>query len=404
MTYLIVGNGPAGVSAIERIREFDQSGRIVLVSPEANPPYSRIMTPEYMINEVKEEDLYIRGKDFYENYRVEPRLGRKVVKIYENESRVVLDDGEEIAYTKALIASGSHPIIPGWVDLSVKGVFSLWDKRDSERINQHLPETKEAVIVGGGLVGLQAARALTSYGIKVTVIEKLPRLMPVQLDETASGMLLAAIQEHGVRVLLDTEVKALEADEGVIKRVRTETEAIPADLVLISIGVRPNLEMVEGSSLVKERGLITNHYLQTNHPHIYAAGDVAQAPCQLTGEATLRALWLCAVQQGKIAGANMAGSYEKYRGSKAMNSIQLFGLSFLSVGQSETYEGDVERIVKAPMSGTYQKLIHREGKLVGLIFVEEVQKAGILYHKLGEPMYKGYWDGIQAWDDEEIFV
>lgn len=404
MTYLIVGNGPAGVGAVERIREFDQSGKIILVSPEANPPYSRIMTPEYMTDEVKEEDLYIRGNDFYEHYQVETRLGRKVAQIIEGEHKALLDDGEEIVYDKVLLASGSHPIIPSWVDLRVEGVFTLWDKFDSEKINRHLPETKEAVIVGGGLVGLQAARALTAYGIKVTIIEKLPRLMPLQLDETASGMLLNAIESQGVTVLLDTEVTALEAEEGKIKRVRTASAELPADLVLISIGVRPNLQMVEGSSLNKDRGLITDYHMQTSHPDVYAAGDVAQAPCQLTGKATLRALWLCAVQQGKVAGANMAGVKEKYQGSKAMNSIQLFGLSFLSLGQVETLEGDEERIIKVPKSGAYHKLILNKGRLVGLILVEEVQKAGVLYHKLGEPIYKGYWNGIQALDDEEIFA
>lgn len=404
MTYLIVGNGPAGVGAVERIREFDQTGKIILVSPEANPPYSRIMTPEYMTDEVKEEDLYIRGEDFYEKYHVETRLGRRVIKILEGEHKALLDDGEELVYDKALLATGSHPIIPPWVDLKVKGVFTLWDKLDSERINQHLPETKEAVIVGGGLVGLQAARALTAQGVKVTIVEKLPRLMPLQLDETASGMLFDAIEAHGVKVLLDTEVTALEAEEGKIVKVRTTLAEIPADLVLISIGVRPNLQMIEDGSLTKERGLITDYQMQTSHPDVYAAGDVAQAPCQLTGNSTLRALWLCAVQQGKVAGANMAGINDTYQGSKAMNSIQLFGLSFLSVGQTEALEGDEEQIIKAPLSGAYQKLIFKEGRLVGLIFVGEVQKAGILYHKLGEPLYKGYWNGIQALDDEEMFV
>lgn len=404
MTFLIVGNGPAGVGAVERIRELDKSGKIILVSPEANPPYSRIMTPEYMTDEVKEEDLYIRGDDFYKRYQVETRLGRRVVQIIGGEHKALLDNGEEIVYDKVLIASGSHPIIPSWVDLKVEGVFTLWDKLDSERINRHLPETKEAVIVGGGLVGLQSARALTSYGIRVTIIEKLPRLMPLQLDETASKMLLSAIESQGVTVLLDTEVTALEAEEGRIKRVRTASAELLADMVHISIGVRPNLQMVEGSSLNKDRGLITDYHMQTSYPDVYAAGDVAQAPCQLTGKATLRALWLCAVQQGKVAGANMAGIREKYQGSKAMNSIQLFGLSFLSLGQVETLEGDEERIIKMPMSGAYHKFILNEGRLVGSILVEEVQKAGVLYHKLGTPLYKGYWNGIQALDDEEIFA
>ncbi|SHI25485.1 NAD(P)/FAD-dependent oxidoreductase [Desulfosporosinus lacus] len=404
MVYLIIGNGPAGVSAIERIRQLDDQGKIILVSKENNPPYSRIMTPEYMTVEVEEKDLFWRGIDFYTEYNVETCLGRVVKRILPEQSMVVLDNHETLIYDQLLIAPGSRPVVPSWVNFDTKGVFTLWDKLDSEKINSHLSEVKRAVIVGGGLVGLQSARALTAQGVSVTIIEKMDRLMPVQLDETASSMLVRLVEQNGIEVLLNTEVMSLETANGGIAAVRTREKEIPADMVLFCIGIRPNLEMVSNTSLELEQGLLVNEYMQTNLENIYAAGDVAQAFCQQSGKQKLRALWPCAVQQGKVAGANMAGGRDSYKGSMAMNSFQLFGLSVLSLGQIESTDDVEEKILMYPASGSYQKLLIKEGKFLGLIFVRDIQQAGILFPKIGQFLEQGYWGSISLVEVENIQV
>jgi len=404
LVYLIIGNGPAGISAIESIRQLDDQGKIIVVSKENNQPYSRIMTPEYMTGEVEEENLFFKGNDFYAHYNVETRLGKIVKDILPEQSMVILNDGEKIAYDKLLIASGSRPVIPSWVNLDIKGVFTLWDKVDSERIKHHLSEVKKAVIVGGGLVGLQMARALTAYGINVTIIEKMNRLMPLQLDETASDMVKQILVKNGIRVFLDTEVVSLETENQEIRGVKTKETDIPADLVLFSIGVRPNLDMVHDTSLELDRGLLVNEYQQTNLVNIYAAGDISQAFCQITGERSLRALWPCAIQQGKVAGTNMAGGEERYQGSIPMNSFQLFGLSVLSFGQIEAKDGVEERIIRYPASGSYQKLFLKEDKLLGLIFIGDIQQAGLLFHKHGKPLQEGYIGNIPLVDVENVYL
>lgn len=391
MTYVIMGNGPAGSSAIERIRQLDQAGDIILINAEPTHPYSRIMTPEYMVDELKEDQLYYRGTDFYSKNRVDCRLGQKVVRIINNDKQVELADGDKISYDRLLIATGSRPFVPSWLDLSLKGVFTLWDKSDSEAIHQHLINAKQAVIIGGGLVGLQAARALTAFGIKVSVIEMASRLMSLQLDVTAGEMLRQALEAGGVKVYTGTKVKALQSTGQKVVAVETESEKIAADLVIVAIGVRPNLEFVEGTGLDVEKGLLTDRYMETNIPGIFAAGDVAQAPVKGNNEQALRALWLNAVQQGKIAGANMTGGREIYRGSVAINSTELFGLKMVSLGQLDSAEGMNEVVLKYPASGVYQKLFFEEGKLAGLIFCGDIQQAGVLFHKLGEPFHYGYW-------------
>lgn len=404
MVYLIIGNGPAGVSAIERIRQLDHQGKIILVSKENNPPYSRILTPEYMTVEVQEIDLFWRGADFYKEHQVETYLGRVVQKILPEKNMVVLDNDETLIYDELLIAPGSRPVVPSWVDLEIKGVFTLWDKIDSEKINRHLSGVRNAVIIGGGLVGLQSARALRAQGINVTIIEKMSRLMPVQLDETASLMLVKLLEQNGIEVLLNTEVMSLGTGDEGIAAVRTREREIPTDMVLFCIGVRPNLEMAYNTSLELEQGLLVNEHMQTNLKNIYAAGDVAQAFCQQSGAQKLRALWPCAVQQGKVAGANMAGVSDRYKGSMAMNSFQLFGLSVVSLGQIEVTDNVDEKILMYPTSGSYQRLLIKEGRLLGLIFVGDIQQAGILLPKIGQFLERGYWGTIPLVEVEDFQV
>lgn len=404
MVYVIVGNGPAGTNAIEQIRKLDHTGKIILIAQEANLPYSRITTPEYMTNEIEEQDIYIRGADFYELNRVETRLGHRVEQVLEQENVVILEDGGRIPYDKLLLATGSRPCIPGWIDRGIEGVFSLWNKADSEAIKKLLPEVKNAVIIGGGLVGLQAARALNSYGITVSVVEMADRLMPAQLDQAAGEMLLKAIVQQGVQVFLGTEVKALQVKDNKVEGVQTVNQFLEAELVIVSVGVIPNIDFLRSGSVQIERGIVVNEYMQSSAPTIYAAGDIAQARSMLTGESMLRALWLTAVQQGKIAGASMAGSEEAYAGSNAMNSIQLFGLQVISLGRIEGGPGVEEIILSQPTSGVYQKLLLEDGRLTGLLFAGDVQEAGVMYHKLGQPLNQGYLGSLKVSDPEFILA
>lgn len=404
MVYVIVGNGPAGTNAIEEIRNIDQAGKIILIAQEANLPYSRITTPEYMTNEIEEQDIYIRSVDFYEKNQIETRLGHRVEQVLEQEKEVILENGERIPYDSLLLATGSRPFIPRWIDMEVEGVFSLWNKADSEEIKAYLPHVKNAVIIGGGLVGLQAARALNAYGLNVSVVEMANYLMPAQLDQAAGDMLLKALVNHGVQVFLGTEVKSLQVKDNKVDGVQTADQFLKAELVIVAIGVRPNLDFLTDSGVQIEMGIVVNEFMQSSVPTIYAAGDIAQATSILTGESTLSALWLAAVQQGKIAGGSMAGSKEVYPGSHAMNSIQLFGLPIISLGRIEGGPGVEEIILSQPSSGVYQKLILKDGCLAGLLFAGEVQETGVMYHKLGQRLNQGYWGSLGVPDPEYMLA
>lgn len=388
MTYVIIGNGPAGINAIEQIRKIHPDGEIILVSKENTLPYSRIMLLEYLIGEVCEDQLYYRDKDFYIKNNVNIKLGKSVTGIIPEQKRVNLDDGSYIIYDKLLIATGSSPVIPNFAQCGIEGVFTLWDKSDCERIRGYIENIKaisEIVVIGGGLLGLQTARALSSIGLLVTVVEKQDRIMPLQLDKKASMLLMEAASKSGVKFMVETEVLSLEEEKGLIKYVLTNKGKIRADAVFVSVGVKPNLDFVENTGLKRNKGLIVSEHMETNIPDIYAAGDIAEAKEYLTNDNTVRALWPCAVQQGKVAGLNMAGCKEIYNGSVAMNSIELFGLSLISFGEIQG-EG-ISGIMKNYGNGNYQMLYFREDRLVGAIFVGSIQRAGVFFNKLGEKLF-----------------
>ena len=399
MNYVIIGNGPAGVHAIESIRQRDPNGTITLISKEDTAPYSRIMLPELVSGEIEDAYLYYRGTDFYERYAVNCKLGKTVAEIVCNEKKLVLKDGETICYDKLLIASGSSPVILPFAQNPPKGVFSLWNKADAQEIREYLAHKEfngnpsHIVIVGGGLVGLQAARALAGPGKDITLIvnsrRSRPRLMPSQLDETASKMLAEAAEKAGVRVLCDAKVEALHAADGKVTGVKSDHGLFPAQLVLVATGVRPNLDFAVGKGLDIGGALKVNEEMRCNIPDIFAAGDVAEAFGLLEETNVMRPLWLCAVQQGKIAGTNMAGGSMRYEGSLAMNSIDLFGLPIVSVGKLGGAEIE-ELCIHPPVNGIYKKLFLQQGKLVGFILVGDIQQAGILASKLGQVMGENY--------------
>lgn len=406
MKYIIAGNGPAAVHGVKAIRHRDPEGEILMISPEEGQPYSRITMPEYLTGEVSEEGIYFE-EDFYERWRVRTCLGRRIVKIHPEERYVTLDDGDTISYEELLLATGSHSSLPSWADLEVPGVYGLWCKADAEAISSQVGPDKKAVIIGGGLVGMQAARALSAQGMSVTIVELADRLMVTQLDHTAADMLKQATEKAGIQVFLSTMVEGIEKDaQGRACGVRLENgKCLSADLVLVCVGVRPNLEMLDGLPIEHARGVLVDEGMRTSLPHVYAAGDVTQAPVYPAGEPAVRAIWLNAVEQGEIAGENMAGGCRRYEGSRAMNSIQLFGLSLISAGRTVAGAGQDEVILKDPeTTGVYQKLVLDGVTLVGMLLAGDVQQAGLLYQKIGKPVNQGFWGRLPSWDPQWTMV
>ncbi|MFQ6034142.1 MAG: NAD(P)/FAD-dependent oxidoreductase, partial [Candidatus Bipolaricaulia bacterium] len=291
----------------------------------------------------------------------------------------ILDNDEELEYDNLLLATGASPLFPGIEGAEKRGVTGFRTLQDAKGMLEMLPQVKQAVVLGGGLVGLKAAVALHARGVNVTVAVGSPHLLSQMIDAGASEIYRELLEEHGIKVatgMSPVEVLGGERVEGV----RMESgEELPAQLVIVGKGVRANLEPVKGTSIGYGYGIIIDEHCRTNIKNIYAAGDVAQSYDVVRGEHWTNAIWPCAVEQGRIAALNMAGREAVYKGSMGMNSVQFFDLPVISAGLAGLRERDFdEEIIKRPRKEIYKRLVLKGDRVVGFVLVGDVENAGII--------------------------
>jgi len=380
--YLIIGNSVAAVAAVEAIREKDGKGDITLISDEPQFVYSRPLISYLLAGNVKVEQMYYRGKNFYENNKVRAVLGKRVTSVDAANRKVVLEDGEEFLFEKLLIATGGKPIVPKTKGSDLNGVFTFTKWDDVEKIKKLLlgTEVKRAVIVGGGLIGLKAAEGLTALGIKITIVELSDRIMSSTFDGTTSEMMKKILEKRGVEVVTKNTADEIIANGskvgGVVLRDGTR---INCEMVVFAIGVSPNIEMVKNSGIKVNRGIHVDEYMRTNFPDIYAAGDVVEAYDLVLRDNRPIAIWPNASIQGAVAGHNMAGGTKKYVGSFAMNSIEICDIPTISMGLTDPPAGKGYEVLQQldEEKPTYRKIILKDNVVVGAIFVNDIDRAGI---------------------------
>jgi nitrite reductase (NADH) large subunit len=289
---------------------------------------------------------------------------------------VVLSSGKRLQYDRLLLATGSLPLLPPIPGAGTPGVYSLWTLRQAGAIVDAAGKARSAVVVGAGLIGLKTALALKKRGLNVTVVEKLPRVLPRQLDEESSGMLAESVQYKGVELLVDTGVDGIVADNGAVSGVNAGGRLIPADMVIMAIGVKPNITLAAAAGIETGRGITVNEFQQTSDPDIYAAGDAAEMIDPLTGDRSIPAIWPVAVEQGRIAASNMAGYRAACDGMVAMNAVEVAGMPIVSIGDIEG--GADDEVLSARKNGTYRKVVIRNGRIRGVLFLGEIRQAGVI--------------------------
>jgi NAD(P)H-nitrite reductase large subunit len=376
---IIIGSSAAGISAAETLRREDPTCEIIMISDEPNPLYSRPLISYYLAGELPEERIYYRPPDFYERNRIEAHLGRRAVRVEPRANRVILDNGEELEYDNLLLANGASPTFPEIEGLDKAGVFGFRRLSDAKEMLAMLPQVKQAVVLGGGLVGLKAAVGLKARGVDVTVAVGSPHLLSQMVDARAGEIYRALLEEHGIKVATGMEPAKILGDGRVTGVLMESGEELPAQLVVVGKGVRANLEPVEGTEVRYDYGVIIDEHCRTNIPNIYAAGDVAQSYDVVRGRHWTNALWPCAVEQGRVAALNMAGKEAVYRGSMGMNSVQFFDLPVISAGLAGLRERDFDsELIDQPGPRVYKRLVLRGDRLVGFILVGEIENAGII--------------------------
>ncbi|HIE50334.1 MAG TPA: NAD(P)/FAD-dependent oxidoreductase, partial [Armatimonadetes bacterium] len=363
---IILGAGPAGLAAVETMRELD-GGESSLTLISAEPPYARMILPYFLAGDIPEEQLYLGSDEYFATLGVETIFGQRVTSLQPAEKKVLLDDGTAVEFDQLLLALGStaQPLdLPG---ADLRGVVNLWTLDDAHRALVGAPEEAEVVFIGAGFIGLVVLTALAKRGWKLNLVEIAPQVLPRMLDQPAARLVEKWLKQRGVAVFTQTTVTEIGLRADGRKNVRlSDGRDLTADLVIMAAGVRPNLGAVEGSGLQTEWGILINDRCQTNFPYIYAAGDVAQGPDLLTGEPTVHPVHPTAVEQGRVAGANLAGQEVHYPGSLRMNILNVLNLYGASFGQWED-DGREVQVLSNEARPLYRKLVWDADRLVGAI-------------------------------------
>ena len=395
MNYLIIGNSAAGIGALEAIRKIDKQSSLTLISDEDYPTYSRCLLSYFLADTIGEAGLLFRARDFHRSMSAELITGKRVESIVPAEQQVICDDGAKLDYDRLLIATGSSPKIPSIIPQEIDGVFVLRTIADALKIRRYIRPAGNVVVLGGGLVGLKTAFALNKRGMKVTVVLRSPHVLSQMIDFDAAQIVMDRLRENGLEVLTGTDVCEVESNEGRLTSVKiegdTQIQQLPCDILIAAKGVTPNTGLIEDTGIERNWGIVTDARMQTSAENIYAAGDVAETFDIATGQRSVNALWTCAVQQGKIAGYNMASREREYDGSIGMNSINFPGVDLISFGvvQPKADAGYEVLTDSGSLSGVYKKLILKDNIIKGLILVNRIDNAGILLSLLARKVDVG---------------
>lgn len=387
MRHVIIGNSAAGISAAETLRSLQPEAEITIIAEENLPAYSRCLLPNYLAGTRDEEGLRIRPYDFYRRRRIQTLFGRRAVKVDNRAREVELEDGTTVPYDRLLIATGASSSMPPVPGINGENVFGLRHLADAKGILKACEGSRRVVIVGGGFVGLEAAYALYGRGLEVTVVEKMPHILPQQFDIEAARILMRDMQAEGIRFILGRGIKEI-ASSGLWGRlfgrsgkwvILEDGERLKAEVVIIATGTRPNIDLVRGTGMVVNRGIPVNEYMETSVADIYAAGDVAETKDVITGKVGLTPIWPNASAQGRIAAHNMAGYRRPYGGMVGMqNAVEFREVPAIAMGITRP-EGDNYEILADynPDCNCYKKLVLRDSILVGMILVGDIHQAGV---------------------------
>ncbi|NLJ48925.1 MAG: FAD-dependent oxidoreductase [Candidatus Atribacteria bacterium] len=396
--YFVIGYSVASWWCIQSIRENDSVGFIQAVSDEKTC-YSRPLIT-YGLGRTVDSIAY-QGK-VEELTRMQIGYEARVERLDPRRKLAFLTDGTEISFEKALIASGGVPIIPEISGGEHLGIFTFTRQKDMENIAtfMHKNSVKNIVILGGGFIGLKTCEAMMNMNKNITLIELAPRLLQNMLDEEGSYYLEKSLLRSGVHIIKEDTIVSFEEEKGILSDVLLKSgRRIPADIAIIAIGVRPNVDWLRSSGIEMNRGIVVDEFQESSCSGIYAAGDVAETRHLLTGERNVVAIWPEAVNQGRIAGWNMSGRVVSYPGSLPMNAVEVGEKALVSAGIVNPLDDNCEIIIRKDREN-YKKLVIKDNCIIGVIFIGDIEKSGIyinlmrqklpvqaFYEKLLEPNF-----------------
>jgi len=363
MKYLIAGGWAAGTTAAQHLRKFDLSSEITVVDAESVAYYPRPDLIEYLAGRKSKDQLIVHGASWYGENRITLISGRRIMHVHAIEHEVTLDDGTVISYDKLLLANGASPFVPSLPGADQAGVFTLRTLDDADTLLARIVPGATVVVVGGGLLGLEAARALAERGMKASVIEFAGRLLPNQLDERSAEMLVEHLQGLGVTALLGAECQQIVSGEhGAAGVLLKDGRLAQGEFVLFSTGVRPNVTVAREADIATGRGVQVNDSMQTSAPDVYAAGDVVEHRGRVYG------IIPPCLEQARVAAQNMVSpGTATYEGSIMSSSLKTCGIDVLSMGNINPTQEKHVQVIQAQGQQTYRKVVLENGIIVGVI-------------------------------------
>jgi nitrite reductase (NADH) large subunit len=362
---VIVGCGLAGTIAAKTLRESDPNAEIVLFGEERHPYYPRPNLIEYLAGRLPYEKLFAYPEAWYKERRIDVRLGTRIARIRPEEKLVETAAGGRESYDALCLADGAGSSVPPIRGADKPGVRTLRNLDDAEAILARVAARPEVVVIGGGLLGLEIARALKSRGAEVTVLEVFPYLLPRQLDPPGGAVLARQLEAAGIRVRVGVatdEIIGLPEAAGV--RLKSGEE-IPAGTVLIAAGVRPNIGPAREAGLNVDRGVVVDDLMATSRAGVFAAGDGTQHKGRLYG------IIPASFDQARTAAASMLGLRKPYAGTVPSNTLKVMGLSLASVGIVNPEPGTALEEIRREdaAAGLYRKIVLEGGRLVGAVWM-----------------------------------
>jgi nitrite reductase (NADH) large subunit len=393
MKYIIIGNGVAGTTAATNIRKLDQSGKITILTNEALPFYSRIRLIDYLAGEVDEKGLLIYKNDWYEKNNIKLLLNTPVSEIGKDKQQVMTSDGKRLEYDRLLISTGSIPFVPPIPGADKKGVFTLRTLKDANEIINYAKKVKNILLIGGGVLGLEAGNSLRKTGHKVSVVEFFPSLLPRQMDIKGAKILQAQMENMGFIFYLGAKSKEIIGDNRVQGLLLEDETKIDCDLIIISAGIRPQAELGKKLGININKGLVVNNRMETDAKNIYAAGDLVEHSGVFYG------IWPAAEKQGEIAGINMAGGNAVYKGTTPSNVLKIVGINLASGGDIDA-DGKYDSITtKDKDKYIYKKLVIKDNVLSGCILYGDISGYRKILRAIGEKRnIENIRKDLEKWD------
>ena len=368
---VVIGNGMAGMRTVEELLRLDGSlYDITVFGAEPHGNYNRILLSPVLAGEKTVDDIIINSREWYATHGITLHSGDPVVAIDRQRCRVRSASGREVAYDRLLLATGSRPFVIPVPGAQLPGVIAFRDLHDVQTMlaAARARDHGRAVVIGGGLLGLEAANGLKRQGMDVTVVHVMDSLMERQLDKPAAALLRQALERRGIRILLEAQTEAILGEDHVTGLQFANGERIAADLVVMAVGVRPNVELAKTAGLHCERAIVVDDTLQSlSDPRIYAVGECVQHRKATFG--LVAPIW----EQARVCATHLAGhGHRRYVQAATSTRLKVTGIDLFSAGDFVGGPDTEDLVFRDPRRGTYKRLVLRGNRIVGAVLYGDV--------------------------------